>query len=64
MKMTRFEPWSLFDVMQRDLDRMAGHRLRVVGHDDKDHSVADWAPAVDIICLLYTSDAADEYQRV
>lgn len=49
MKMTRFEPWSLFDVMQRDLDRMAGHRLRVVGHDDKDHSVADWAPAVDII---------------
>ena len=49
MKMTRFEPWSLFDVMQRDLDRMAGHRLRVVGHDDKDQSVADWAPAVDII---------------
>lgn len=49
MKMTRFEPWSLFDVMQRDLDRMAGQRLRVVGHDDKENSVADWAPAVDII---------------
>ena len=49
MNITRFEPWNLFDVMQRDLDRMAGRRLSLVGRDDNGHSVADWVPAVDII---------------
>lgn len=49
MNITRFEPWSLFDVMQRDLDRMAGRRMNLVGREDNGHSVADWVPAVDII---------------
>lgn len=49
MNITRFEPWNLFDVMQRDLDRMAGRRMGLVGRDDNGHSVADWVPAVDII---------------
>jgi HSP20 family protein len=49
MNITRFEPWNLFDVMQRDLDRMAGRHMGLVGRDDNGHSVADWVPAVDII---------------
>jgi len=49
MNMTRFEPWSVFDVLQRDLDRMAGRRINATGAEDAGHSVADWVPAVDII---------------
>ena len=49
MNITRFEPWNLFDVMQRDLDRLAGRHMGLVGRDDNGHSVADWVPAVDII---------------
>jgi HSP20 family protein len=49
MNITRFEPWSLFDVLQRDLDRMAGRRVGIGGNDDNGHSVADWVPAVDIV---------------
>ena len=49
MNITRFEPWSLFDALQRDLDRMAGHRQAYAGRDDNGQSVADWVPAVDIV---------------
>jgi HSP20 family protein len=49
MNITRFEPWSLFDVMQRDLDRMAGRRMAYTDREDNGHSVADWVPAVDIV---------------
>ena len=49
MNITRFEPWSLFDVMQRDLDRMAGRRIAYADRDDNGHSVADWVPAVDVV---------------
>jgi HSP20 family protein len=49
MNITRFEPWSLFDAMQRDFDRMAGRRLDYPARDDNGHSVADWVPAVDIV---------------
>lgn len=49
MNITRFEPWSLFNVLQRDLDQMAGRRLALSGADDNGHSVADWVPAVDIV---------------
>jgi HSP20 family protein len=49
MNITRFEPWSLFDVLQRDFDRMAGRRMSLPGTDDNGHSVADWVPAVDIV---------------
>jgi len=49
MNITRFEPWSLFSLLQRDLDRMAGRQLGVNGAEDNGHSVADWIPAVDIV---------------
>ena len=46
MNLTRFEPWSLVDLMHRDLDRLASRRL---GRNDDEQSVADWVPAVDIV---------------
>lgn len=49
MNITRFEPWSLFDVLQRDLDRLAGSRVGYAAGDSNGHSVADWVPAVDIV---------------
>ena len=49
MNITRFEPWSLFNIMQRDLDHMSGRRLNIADHEADGHSVADWVPAVDII---------------
>lgn len=49
MKITRMEPWSLFDVLQRDLDRMAGRRTNTTTAPDSDESIADWIPAVDVV---------------
>jgi len=49
MNITRFEPLSLFNVLQRDLDQLAGRRLPASAADDNGHSVADWVPAVDVI---------------
>lgn len=49
MNITRFEPWNLFDIMQRDFDRMAGRRLAYPGRDGNGEVVADWVPAVDIV---------------
>ena len=44
MNVTRFEPWSLLNLMHRDLDRIAGQH----DSDDIGNPVADWVPAVDI----------------
>jgi len=49
MNITRFEPWNLFDAMQRDFDRLAARRLSYPGRDANGESVADWVPAVDIV---------------
>lgn len=46
MKLTRFEPWSIVDLMQSDLKRFPSHRF---GPGDVDKAAAGWAPAVDII---------------
>lgn len=46
MKLTRFEPWSIADLMQSDLKRFPAHRS---GPGGADKAAADWAPAVDII---------------
>ncbi len=46
MNLTRFEPWSLVDLLHRDLDRLAqGHLAQA----QSENPVADWAPAVDIV---------------
>lgn len=49
MNITRFEPFSVFDVLQRDLDRLAGRRMALASRDDNGASAADWVPAVDIV---------------
>lgn len=46
MNLTRFEPWSLVDLLHRDLDRIATSRF---GSSNGEQSVADWVPAVDIV---------------
>jgi HSP20 family protein len=49
MTISRFEPWSLFDILQRDLDRVASRRLASPDSPENGQSVADWIPPVDII---------------
>jgi len=49
MNVTRFEPWSLINLLHQDLDQIAGRRFGVGGHDNNGSSVADWVPAVDIL---------------
>ena len=49
MNITRFEPWSLINLLQRDLDQIAGRRFALAGADDNGNSVADYIPAVDIV---------------
>ena len=34
MNITRFEPWSFFDVLQRDIDRVAGRHVPAMGQRD------------------------------
>lgn len=46
MTLARFEPWSVIDLLHRDLNRLTSNRA---GFTDGDDSVADWVPAVDII---------------
>ncbi len=46
MNIRRYEPWSLFDLVQRDLLPLAGRRT---ASPDADNTVADWVPAVDIV---------------
>ena len=46
MNLTRFEPWSIVDLLHRDLDRLAARRLPAA---EGDSAVTDWVPAVDII---------------
>ena len=46
MNLTRFEPWSIVDLLHRDLDRLTNRRL---SNGAEENSVADWVPAVDIV---------------
>ena len=46
MHMTRFEPWSIVDLLHRDLDRIAKRRY---DGDAPDTAVAQWTPAIDIV---------------
>ena len=49
MNITRLEPWSLLNLMHRDLDRFAGRRFDTDDVEGLSNSVADWVPAVDIV---------------
>lgn len=49
MHISRFEPWGLFNLLQRDFDQLAGRRLGLTGNEDNGNSVADYIPAVDVV---------------
>jgi HSP20 family protein len=49
MHIARFEPWSLFNLLQRDFDQLAARRLGIANADDNGNSVADYIPAVDVV---------------
>ena len=46
MNIARFEPWSVVDLLHRDLDRIANRRYAT---GDAENPVSDWVPAVDIV---------------
>jgi HSP20 family protein len=46
MNIARFEPWSIVDLLHRDLDRIATNRF---GSGETENPVANWVPAVDIV---------------
>jgi HSP20 family protein len=46
MNLTRFEPWSIVDLLHRDLDRLAARRMPT---GESEAAVTDWVPAVAII---------------
>jgi len=46
MNLVRFEPWSIADLVQRDLDRIQARRS---GRGGPETPVSEWAPAVDIV---------------
>lgn len=47
MNVTRFEPWSLVNLLHRDLDQLAERRFGRLSAEE--NSVFDWMPAVDIV---------------
>jgi HSP20 family protein len=49
MHISKFAPWGLFSLLQRDLDQLAARRLGLGGVEDNGNSVADYVPAVDVI---------------
>ena len=49
MNISRFEPWSLVNILHRDLDQIAARRFGLTNTEDNGHSIADWLPAVDIV---------------
>ena len=46
MNLTRFEPWSVVDLLHRDLDRLTSRRL---SPSNGESTVYDWVPAIDIV---------------
>ncbi len=47
MNVTRFEPWSLVNLLHRDLDQLAERRFGRIA--DGEQGVFDWMPAVDVV---------------
>ncbi len=46
MNVKRYEPWSIFDLMQRELSPYVGRQTTL---KDDSSTVADWVPAVNIV---------------
>ena len=48
MAIIRRDPWSIFDYMQQELDKVHGNRTLASTEDNSNVVTSDWAPAVDI----------------
>ena len=48
MSLVRYEPWSLFNQLHDDIDRLFESRQRRLGQAEEPVSASDWVPAVDI----------------
>ena len=46
MNIRRYEPWSILDLMQREMSPFSGRRQAL---NEENSTVADWVPAVDIV---------------
>ena len=46
MNIRRYEPWSIFDLMQGEMSPFMTRRQAL---NDENNTVADWVPAVDIV---------------
>jgi HSP20 family protein len=46
MNIRRYQPWSLFDLIERDLSPFTGRQTALT---DATNTAADWVPAVDIV---------------
>ena len=46
MNIRKYEPWSIFDLMQREL---SPYSVRRTAPNGDDNTVSDWVPAVDIV---------------
>lgn len=49
MTLRTYEPWTLVNLLRRDLDRIAGGQFDLSGDGEHGNAVADWAPPVDIV---------------
>ena len=47
MQLNRIEPWTFFNLMNRDLERMFGRNYG----DDDSAIIADWVPSADVLEL-------------
>ena len=48
MNITRLEPWTIMNLLNRDLDRFVNRPYGVPAVDEGSNTAADWIPAVDI----------------
>ena len=46
MNLVRFDPWSVFEQMEREFGRRP---LRTLGQAREEGAVTDWVPAVDVV---------------
>ena len=49
MNITRYEPWSVFNLLQRDLNGYSRRQPGLANDESEVDSVADWQPAVDVV---------------
>jgi len=48
MNITRLEPWTIVNLLNRDLDRIVNSRYSLAEANDVNYTAASWVPAVDI----------------